>query len=180
MAKKVFNLSIKDLKEILGVVKKKKRRKRNKKPINDTSRATSLHMIPSNVSTLQSENLHLLNRQLENKIAGKEKKEEDQLVVANKQDDIAKLQNDINSMRSQGELMFKDVYSKYSNLSNIQSKNMDSSNVVREDTFDDNVDVGTTGGDDTFQNLKTAQTDEMRFQNKLIQYLTIRMKLKMI
>ena len=60
-------------------------------------------------------------------------------------------------MRSQGELMFKDVYSKYSNLSNIKTKNMNSSNVVRADTFDDNIDVPTTGGDDTFQNVKTQE-----------------------
>lgn len=159
MAKKVFNLSIKDLKEILGLFKKKKRRKRNKKTINNT-RASSQHMIPSNVSTLQSENLHLINKQLENKIVmDNDKKVDDQLVVANKPDDIAKLQNDINGMRAQGELMFKDVYSKYSNLSNIQSKNMNKSNVVRSNTFDDNIDVSTTGGDDDFQNVRTAQTE---------------------
>ena len=139
----------------------KRKIKRNKKSINKTVRSSSEHMmIPTNVNTLQSENLHLLNRQLENKIEqDKEVKNDNQLVV--KDDNINRLQNDINSMRSQGEVIFKDVYSKLksSNLSNIKSKNMNFSNVLRKDTFDDNVDVGTTGGDDSFQNLKTPQTD---------------------
>ena len=85
MTKKVFNLSIKELKDIIGIFdkkKKKRRRKRNKKSIiNKTNnvRSTSEHMmIPTNVSTLQSENLYLMNRQLENKIEqDKETEEED-------------------------------------------------------------------------------------------------------
>jgi hypothetical protein len=174
MTKKVFNLSIKDLKEILGVVKKKKRRKRNKKNINKINngvRSSSNHMvasssfIPTNVNTLQNDNLHLINQQLQNKInLDKEIKQDDnQLVVSNKKDDIKKLQNDMNSMKEQGMKYISDLYTKTyqkpTNLSNIKSKNIDVSNVLRADTFDDNIDVGTTSGDDTFQNLKTDQTE---------------------
>ena len=158
MAKKV--LSIKDFKEILKIVKKtdkkKKKRKRNKKTLTNvrssSQMSSSSQMIPINVSTLQSENLLLQNKALENKIANVDNK----LIVS---EDIDKLQNDINSMKSYGQLMFKDVYSKYSNLSNIKSKNMNRSNVARYDIYDDNIDVPTTGGDNTFQNLKTAQTE---------------------
>jgi hypothetical protein len=166
MAKKVFNLSIKDLKEILGVVKKKRKTKKNKKLINyigirpktrraSSRRASSQHMIPSNVSTLQSENLHLINKQLENKIVDKENKVDDQLVV--KDDSITKLQDDINYVKNIGMGLYNDFYSKQNkksfNLSSNKSKNMDSSNVIRPDTFDDNIDVGTTQGSDTFQDF---------------------------
>jgi hypothetical protein len=157
MSKKVFNLSIKDLKEILGVFKKKKRRKRNKKNINKLNvRSSSNHMtsssfIPMNVNTLQNDNLHLINQQLQNKI------NETPTPPAN--DNILKLQNDFNLMREQGIGFVKDLYKRTSNLSNIQSKNINSSNVIRSDTFDDNIDVGTTSGDDNFQNIKTPDTD---------------------
>jgi hypothetical protein len=179
MSKKVFNLSIKDLKEILGVVKKKKRRKRNKKTINKTNinktdnnyRSSSLHMIPSsftptNIGNLQSENLHLINQQLQNKLnKEKEIKEDDnQLVISNKQDDIMKLQNDMSSMRQQGLKYITDLYSKTyqkpTNLSNIQSKNIGVSNVLRTDTFDDNIDVSTTNGDESFQ-TRTQPNEEI-------------------
>jgi hypothetical protein len=73
------------------------------------------------------------------------------------------LQNDMNAMKEQGMKYISDLYTKTyqkpTNLSNIKSKNIDVSNVLRADTFNDDIDVSTTGGDDTFQNLKTDQTE---------------------
>jgi hypothetical protein len=165
MSKKVFNLSIKDLKEILGVAKKKKRRKRNKKNINKLNvRSSSNHMasssfIPTNVNTLQNDNLHLINQQLQKKLNETPAQPANDLVVSNKNDDMIKLQNDVNSMRDQGINYINDLYRKTSDLSNIKSKNIDTSNIARSDIYNDNIDVSTTGGDNSFQNIKTGEPD---------------------
>jgi hypothetical protein len=157
-------LSIKDLKAILNIVKKtdkKKKRRRNKKRLTNNVRSSSQMFgssqnIPTNISNLQSENLLLQNKQLENKLINDK---DNQLVVSDKQD-INKLRDDMNSMRSQGNSILRDVYSKVSNLSNIQSKNINPTNVVRSDTFNDNFDVSTTGGDDTFKDIKTQEGEQ--------------------
>jgi hypothetical protein len=65
----------------------------------------------------------------------------------------------MNNMRSQGDSIFKDVYAKVSNLSNIQSKNMDPSNILRSDTFSDNSDVPMSKGDSSNLN-ETPQKEE--------------------
>lgn len=162
MAKKLFNLSIKDLKDIVGLFdkKKKKRRRRrsSKKTIINNQKSSSDHMVPTNVNNLQSENLHLLNQQLQLKLDNAKTDEVTDVVVANKQNDIEKLQNDMSYMKNIGIGIYNDLYSKSykkSNLSNIRSKNLDSSNVVRNDLYDDNIDVASTGGDDVFQTMKT-------------------------
>jgi hypothetical protein len=162
-------LSIKDLKSILNIVKKtskKKKRRRNKKRlINNNVRSSSLQMIPSNVNNLQSENLLLQNKQLENNlIKNKEDKQaENQLVIANNNNDYTLLNDKINMMQAQGNKLFSDLYSRTktkSNLSKNISKNMDSSNVIKLDETD-SIDVPSTGGSNTFESpVKTPNIEE--------------------
>ena len=160
-------LSIKDLKSILNIVKKtdkkKKRKRKNKKVLKNNVRSSSQmfgssQTIPTNISNLQSENLLLQNKQLENRLIN-DKQDDNQLVVSDKQD-INKLRDDMNSIRSQGNSILRDIYSQVSNLSDIKSKNIDQNNVLRSDTFNDNFDVSTTGGDDTFQDIKTPEVEQ--------------------
>jgi hypothetical protein len=154
-------LSIKDLKSILNIVKKtsKKKKRRNKKRLtnNNNVRSSSLQMIPSNVNNLQSENLLLQNKQLENNlIKNKEKQADNQLVVANNNNDYTSLNDKIDMMQSQGNRLFSDLYSRSktkSNLSTNKSKNMDSSNMKVDLT--DSIDVPSTGGDDIFEAKET-------------------------
>ena len=172
MTKKVFNLSIKELKSLLTLTdkKKKRRRRKNKKTINKIGgiRSTSEHMmIPTNVSSLQSENIRLLNQQLENKIEKEKtiKPEENQIVV--KQDDelkqirdrLNKTDENINNINSFGSKLYKDYY-KSTGLSNIPSQSMNASNVLRTDVDTDNIDVTTTQGSDDFNNYRTSAEEQ--------------------
>lgn len=112
-------------------------------------------MTPSNVSTLQSENLHLVNHQLQNNIKNKEiTNDGNQLVISKKNNDFMKLQNDMNFMKQSGMKYISDIYSKIyqksTGLYNIQSKNISSKN-VRFDTFSDNIDVPTSTSNNCFE-----------------------------
>jgi len=194
--KLVFNLSLKDLKD-LGIIKtKRKKRKGSKKKKvinnpynNDNVKSISSHMPPyafMNMNNLQAENLRLQNTALEEKAKQPKKTESTELVVSQQQPQLDRyqaLEDQLNEQKlrtdnyfNQGKMYIQDLYSNYAssfsnpkkfstrdtNFSQPTSQSMDDTNVLRSDTFTDNVDVGATGGDDMFGNAYGISQDALK------------------
>jgi hypothetical protein len=183
----VFNLTIKDLKD-LGILKKKKKRKSKRRIKNDIAynqiKSSSSHMQQPpaqfmNMNNLQSENLKLQNNALEllqNKIENKiENKEENQMVVSNPQiERLQQLENNFNNHKldTQTNLNYthdyiNDLYNKAatqysSRFTGNPSAKMDSSNVYNVD----NIDVNETEGSDSFQNAFGVSIEKLNEDNK--------------
>jgi hypothetical protein len=194
--KLVFNLSLKDLKE-LGVFKKKRRKRRTYKKkalsnLNYDVKSSSAHM-PTNTfmstNNLQNENLSLINRNLE-KLAIEPKATSSNDLIVSLRPQLDRLNNLENNFRAQKQIydqqhnfsqqLFSDLYGRHMSKPEIfQTRDKSfvypsSKNIVREDTFDDNVDVSASGGSSTFSNafgispsqLLKEETEELIGQAK--------------
>ena len=191
--KLVFNLSLKDLKD-LGILKKKKRKRkshRKKKvisstPTTDAVKSISSHMPPyafMNMNNLQAENLRLQNQALEEKKQSKQS-DSNELVVSKPQiDRYQALEDKFNEHKlktdgyiGQGVQHINTLYNQIKSFQPQQnteqqsrdrftqptSNSIDDSNILRTDTFTDNVDVGATSGDDTFTNALGIPTQQLQ------------------
>jgi hypothetical protein len=174
--KLVFNLSIKDLKD-LGILKKKKRRRKKyiKKRFDQYGNAIksdSSHMSNpvafQNMRNLQSDNLKLTNEALEKKAKEPATKTESTNLIVHQpnnksiEDKINEHKDYYDTQLKQGRTVLSDLYKrvfsqdeKFNKKRNYQFTNPRAkdiyNNPIRDDTFTDNIDVATTDGSDAFK-----------------------------